>query len=132
MLDRDSLLWYLLGVSKGSDRLNLEEMEMRQEEFMKKTVDIFVNDPDIKNKGIDPQLLSQKLTDAQQKAQRLTAIPNTPVYMTIVVALALVAVAALIGAIALVGVGKTAPEVVIALGSAAIGALAGALVPQKQ
>jgi hypothetical protein len=75
----------------------------------------------------DPQ---RKLPEVATEAKSQT-IPNTPVYLTIVGALAAVAIAALIGAIVLVGSGKNAPDVVIALGSAAIGALAGTLVPQK-
>ena len=50
-------------------------------------------------------------------------------YRIIVGALSLTVVASLIGAIALAMTGKDTPEVLVALGSAAIGGLAGFLVP---
>jgi len=52
-------------------------------------------------------------------------------YILIVTALGGVAIVAAIGAIILVGMGKTDLNVLVALGSAAVGALAGTLMPQK-
>jgi hypothetical protein len=50
-------------------------------------------------------------------------------YRIIVAALGLTLVASVIGAITLAMTGKSTPEVLVALGSAAIGGLAGFLVP---
>ena len=51
------------------------------------------------------------------------------IYRIIVLALGLTVVASILGAIGLAMTGKTIPEVLVALGSAAIGGLAGFLVP---
>jgi hypothetical protein len=75
---------------------------------------------------------SEEVPKLVDEAKELAQVPNTTVYKIMVVALGVVAVFALIGAITLVAIGKTTPEGVVALGSASIGALAGALVPQKQ
>jgi hypothetical protein len=85
-------------------------------------------------KGIPTDKTESNLNNAAQKvADRVKAlIPDTRVYHMIVTALAVVAITALVGAIVLLALGKTPLDAVIALGSAAVGALAGALVPQKQ
>ena len=51
------------------------------------------------------------------------------IYRIVVVALALVMLAAAVGSILISWYGKTMPEALVALGSAAIGALAGLLAP---
>lgn len=51
------------------------------------------------------------------------------IYRIVVGALALVALATVVGGIVLAGAGRELPGAVIALGSAAIGALAGLLAP---
>ncbi len=51
------------------------------------------------------------------------------IYRIIVLALGLSVVVSILGAIGLAMTGKTIPEVLVALGSAAIGGLAGFLVP---
>jgi hypothetical protein len=51
------------------------------------------------------------------------------IYRIVVVTLGVVVVFAVVGSIVLVMSGKTTPEAVVALGSAAVGALAGLLAP---
>ena len=51
------------------------------------------------------------------------------IYRMVVLALGLTVLLALIGAVVLAILGKTTPEILIALGSAAVGALAGLLAP---
>jgi hypothetical protein len=50
-------------------------------------------------------------------------------YRIVVVVLGLTVVASVVGAIVLTLIGKSTPEVIVALGSAAIGGLAGLLAP---
>lgn len=50
-------------------------------------------------------------------------------YRIVVVVLGLTVVASVVGAIALALIGQSTPEVIVALGSAAIGGLAGLLAP---
>ncbi len=54
---------------------------------------------------------------------------DTWIYRIVVSALGLIALAAVGGGIALVAIGKTVPEILIALGSASVGAMAGLLAP---
>ena len=75
---------------------------------------------------------AKELPKVAKEAKEQTGLPNNPVYWMIVGALGLVAILALVGAVVLVAIGKTAPDTVVALGSASIGALAGVLIPQKQ
>lgn len=51
------------------------------------------------------------------------------VYRTVVLSLGLAVIITLIGAIGITLVGETTPDILIALGSAAVGALAGLLAP---
>jgi hypothetical protein len=97
-----------------------------------KMVDILATDPKILKdlaKQADPTKGLQKVAD---EAKKRAPIPSTPVYKMIVGFLGGVAAAAIVGAIVLVGMGKEAPEILIAIGSAAIGALAGTLVPASK
>ena len=74
---------------------------------------------------------------AQIKADPVTAIANVAaplqtdvwIYRMVVGALGLVVLIAIIGAIVLTFKGQTVPDVLTALGSAAVGALAGLLAP---
>jgi hypothetical protein len=75
---------------------------------------------------------AKDLKEVADEAKKVAPIPSTPVYKMIVGFLGGVATAAIVGAIILVGIGKEAPEILIAVGSAAIGALAGTLVPASK
>jgi hypothetical protein len=115
-------------------QISTKEMKMANEQVGKKMVEILTQDParlkDIANTiDSDPAGAQKKLTAVADEA---SGIPDTKPYRMIITALSIVAIVALLGAIGLVGAGKTAPEVVVALGSAAIGALAGTLVTPKQ
>jgi hydrogenase/urease accessory protein HupE len=70
---------------------------------------------------IDPQSLPEPIV------QNPRAIS---IYMIVVVALALLGLATVIGGIVLAFVERTMPESVIVLGSVAVGALAGMVAPQ--
>jgi len=56
-------------------------------------------------------------------------IPDTLIYKIVVGSLGAVVVLAVIGSIVLAALNKTSPEILVALGSAAVGALAGLLAP---
>ena len=73
----------------------------------------------------------QALADITEEAKSKTPAyyGDTLIYRMVVGALGLVVLIAAVGAIILVAEGKTAPDVLVALGSAAIGALAGLLAP---
>ena len=79
----------------------------------------------------DPELL------AQIKADPVMAIANVAaplqsdvwIYRMVVGALGIAVLIAIIGAIVLVSTGKIVPDVMTALGSASVGALAGLLAP---
>jgi hypothetical protein len=78
----------------------------------------------------DPQLAEELKEDPAGTLSRIAApIPNTTVYRIVVSALGLAVLIALIGSIILVLKDKTNLEVLTALGSAAVGALAGLLAP---
>jgi hypothetical protein len=78
----------------------------------------------------DPQLADEIKEDPAGTLARIAApIPDTVVYRIVVLALGLAVLIALIGAIILVLRDKTNLEVPTALGSAAVGALAGLLAP---
>lgn len=79
----------------------------------------------------DPAKVQQIVADAEREAIRRSVIPNTFVYKATVVVLG-VSVLAVIAAqmwIALVKTQGDIPDGLIAIGSAAIGALAGLLAP---
>ena len=79
----------------------------------------------------------QKLKDDPEAALKMAAATSgepayrgdKAVYRIVVIALAAVMLVAAIGAIAISWAGKTMPESLVALGSAAVGALAGLLAP---
>lgn len=78
----------------------------------------------------DPALEQEIKNDPAGALARLAApIPDTKVYRIVVTALGLAVLIALIGSIILVYKDKTNLEVLTALGSAAVGALAGLLAP---
>lgn len=75
-----------------------------------------------------------KITKAAKEQTAAYSVPNTPIYRTVVGALGLVAVIAVTGAVVL-GAMQTEggpPDVIVALGSAAVGALAGLLAPSPR
>ena len=78
----------------------------------------------------DPQLAEEIRQDPAGTLTRIAEpIPSTAVYRIVVTALGLAVLIALIGSIVLVLKDKTNLEVLTALGSAAVGALAGLLAP---
>ena len=79
----------------------------------------------------DEQLKEDLRTDPETALARLDIepVPDTWIYRIVVGSLGLVVLLCVIGAIVLSAMGKTAPELLIALGSAAVGALAGLLAP---
>jgi hypothetical protein len=80
----------------------------------------------------DPEFRKTLEDDPVTTMQTLAAMPlqsDVWIYRVVVVALALVAMTAIAGGIGLAVYGKTTPEGVIALGSTALGAIAGLLAP---
>jgi hypothetical protein len=78
----------------------------------------------------DPQLADEIKQDPAGAIARVAApIPDTGVYRIVVSALGLAVLIAMIGAIILALQGKTNLEILTAIGSAAVGALAGLLAP---
>ena len=76
--------------------------------------------------------LEQDILEPREVVKQATAGPlqtDVWVYRMVVFSLGLTVLLALIGGVILALLGKTIPEVLVALGSAAIGALAGLLVP---
>lgn len=73
-----------------------------------------------------------KITKAAKQQTPAYTVPNTPIYRTVVGALGLVAVIAIIGAVVLGAMENATPDVLVALGSAAVGALAGLLAPSPR
>ncbi len=59
-------------------------------------------------------------------------IPDTTIYRMVVGALGITVIIAILGSIVLVAIGKTTPDAAVALGSAAVGALAGLLAPSPK
>lgn len=86
-----------------------------------------LRDPDYKFKfAADPEgELSKAAVESDQPAYK----GDKTVYRIVVVALALVMLTAAVGAIIITWNAKTMPESLVALGSAAVGALAGLLAP---
>jgi cytochrome bd-type quinol oxidase subunit 1 len=77
----------------------------------------------------NPQKVLKGLRNLVKEAKLQPQIPSTMVYKLMVGFLGLLASTAVVGAIILVATDKEVPEILIAIGSAAVGALAGALVP---
>ena len=80
----------------------------------------------------DPELQTQFKSDPVAALGKLVAAPlesDVWIYRMVVGALGLVALISIIGAIVLVSLGKTSPDLLTAMGSAAVGALAGLLAP---
>jgi hypothetical protein len=82
----------------------------------------------------DTQLQEQIKRDPVATLQTLAnlppfQVPDTWIYRIVVISLGVGMLAAVIGVLILSGYGKTAPDGVIAIGSAAVGALAGLLAP---
>ena len=92
----------------------------------------------VKNVLSDPAALarlptdaSEVLNDAADKAIAMTSLPDTWIYRIVVGSLGLVALIVVVGYIAhaMNGGAPAIPDGVIAIGSAAVGALAGLLAP---
>jgi hypothetical protein len=83
----------------------------------------------------DPDLLEEMKKNPAEAVARVAApeqIPNTPIYRMVVGALGLIAVLAIIGVLVLAALGKQQSEAAVALGSTAVGALAGLLAPSPK
>ena len=74
------------------------------------------------------QMLKDNPAEALDSLAR-SDVPNTFVYQVVVVSLGVAMIVALLGSIFLVWYDKTTPDIAIAIGSAAVGALAGLLAP---
>jgi uncharacterized membrane protein len=82
----------------------------------------------LKNPTVElPKVAQQAVKDADDER----GVPDNTVYRMMVIGLVAVALITAIGAIVLVAVSKEIPQALISLGSVAIGALAGALIPQN-
>lgn len=80
----------------------------------------------------DPEFRKKLEDDPMTTMQTLASLPlqsDVWIYRIVVAALAAVAMIAICGGIALAVYGRTTPEGVIALGSTALGAIAGLLAP---
>jgi hypothetical protein len=81
----------------------------------------------------DPQLAEQIKANPVEMMASLAGqprdVPDTFIFRVVVISLGGTVVLAVIGAIAIAFAGKTAPDLLTALGSAAVGALAGLLAP---
>jgi hypothetical protein len=82
----------------------------------------------------DTNLAARLRADPQAVTAELAAgaVPDNAVYRMVVGALGAVIVIAAIGSIVLGFAGKETPEVLLSLGSAAVGALAGLLAPSPR
>jgi anti-sigma-K factor RskA len=94
-------------------------------------VKIFKDEPSLMARlkaDIDPLPV---LEEAAKKAEQQTApwTGDKMLYRVAVVVLSALTIIAAIGSIGLVAAGKTTPEVLVALGSAAVGALVGLFAP---
>lgn len=81
-------------------------------------------------KAPDAQTVESIVQDARTEAVARTAVPDTFVYRATVVVLGFAVVAVVVAQAWLTNGNKEIPEGLIAIGSAAIGALAGLLAPQ--
>ncbi|MFA5451069.1 MAG: hypothetical protein WC231_03650 [Dehalococcoidales bacterium] len=106
---------------------------------MKKSVDymaqILMDEPNyLEQIKEEPEKTNKVIEEVKKKAeeQARAGIPDTGVYRMVVCFLGIVAVAAIIGSIILVGIKTDVPDALIALGSAAVGALAGLLSPSAK
>jgi hypothetical protein len=93
-------------------------------------VNILLRDPQ-KFQDIAKQANPAKALDkmANEAIKQTPPIPDTPIYRMIISFLGGVGAVAAIGAIVLVAMGENPPDMLVALGSAGIGALAGLLAP---
>jgi hypothetical protein len=69
----------------------------------------------------------EKEKAVEKAAKEVEGIPDTPVYRTIVWMLGIAILLAAVALATLAGLGKTIPEALTAIASAAVGALAGAI-----
>ncbi len=96
----------------------------------------------VKRASLEPGLLDKIKADPMKELQELAAkvvqeVPQSPplesdvwIYRMVVIALGLAVISAVIGAIVLTAIkAQSIPELLTAIGSAAVGALAGLLAP---
>lgn len=80
----------------------------------------------------DEKLASQIRENPAEALASIAAIPDNTIYRIVVGALGGAVLLTIGGAIVLAAVGKPIPDVLTALGSAAVGALAGLLAPSPR
>lgn len=82
----------------------------------------------------DPALAEEVKQNPAEAIARVASaqIPDTMIYRMVVGALGLAVLIAILGSIVLVAFNKTAPDATVAMGSAAVGALAGLLAPSPR
>jgi len=81
----------------------------------------------------DQDMIETFKADPVRALATVTAPPHSPmVYRIVVSSLGLTVVATVIGAIVLANNGNSVPEILVAIGTASVGALAGLLAPQPQ
>lgn len=83
----------------------------------------------------DPSLEAKLKADPIGTMNTLSGMPLATdrwIYRGVIVALGFVAIAGMVGGITLAFYGKTTPEGVVALGSTAVGAMAGLLAPSPK
>jgi hypothetical protein len=93
------------------------------------TASLAARAPDLAQ-AANPQEVESIVQEARTEAVARTAIPDTFVYRATVIVLGFAVVAVVLAQAWLTNGGKEIPEGLIAIGSAAIGALAGLLAPQ--
>lgn len=81
----------------------------------------------LKTAAKDKKFLEEMSADPDSAMARIAIVPNTLVYRMIVASLAVIAVAVVVGIIVLLAMEKKASDGLLAIASAAVGALAGAL-----
>ena len=92
-------------------------------------VNMFLADPELMERLKSDPTNVLKETAAKAEATTPSYIQDRLVYRVAVIVLGLLALLAAIGSIILVYGGKTTPEVLVALGSAGVGALVGLFAP---
>ncbi len=102
-----------------------------QTEVSAKALQMIIDDPKLYNEAkVNPEKV---LKDTLEKAEKELHLPiyhfDIVLYRIAVIVLGLLAIFAAVGSIVLVSFDKTTPDVLIALGSAAVGALVGLFAP---
>lgn len=94
-------------------------------------VEIFRGEPELLKRLKSEANPFSVLEETAKKAERATALwtEDRLLYRIAVIVLSLLSLIAAVGSIVLVRAGQTTPEVLVALGSAAVGALVGLFAP---